>query len=210
VVGYVWGVFNQIAEVVSGAWWTYPLIFAVCFGDSLLPVLPSETAVITAGVLAGSGRLNPFEIMMVAGLGAFAGDTTSYLIGRRWGPAAQRRLLRGDKGEKAVGWARKMIERRGILIVAVARFVPGGRTATTLTAGMLGMPYRRGFAVGAGLGAVFWAVYNTLIGMVGGQTFEHQPWKGLLLAFGIALTVSGIIEGVRYLLRRRRRQQPPG
>jgi membrane protein DedA with SNARE-associated domain len=201
--------FDQVVDVVSGAWWTYPLILAVCFGDSLLPILPSETAVVTAGVLAGSGRLSPFEVIVVAGLGAFAGDTASYLIGRRWGPAAQRRLLRGDKGSRAVGWAEKMIEQRGILIVAVARFVPGGRTATTLTAGMLGMPYRRRFAVGAGIGAAFWSVYNTLIGMAGGQTFEDEPWKGLLLAFGIALAVTGIIEGVRYVLRRRRRSDGP-
>ena len=201
--------FDQIVDVVSGAWWTYPLIFAVCFGDSLLPVLPSETAVVTAGVLAGSGGLNPVEIMAVAAAGAFTGDTTSYLIGRRWGPAAERRLLRGDKGKRAVSWARDMLTRRGILIVAVGRFIPGGRTATTLTAGTLGMDYRRGFALGAGIGAVCWAVYNTLIGMVGGQTFEKEPWKGLLLAFGIAIAVTGSIEGVRYVLRRRRRPTEP-
>ncbi|MGF7237424.1 MAG: DedA family protein [Frankia sp.] len=198
--------FNELVDAVSGAWWAYPLIFAVCVGDSVIPILPSETVVVTAGVLAGSGRLEAVLVIVCAALGAFLGDSASYLIGRRWGPAATRRLVRGKKGEQTVNWARRMIEERGIFIVAVARFVPGGRTATTLTAGTLRMPYRTRFAVGAGIGAVVWSVYNTLIGMLGGQTFKDQSWKGLLLAFGIAAFVTGLIEVIRWVIAGRRRR----
>ena len=48
-----------------------------------------------------------------------------------------------------------------------------------------------------------WAIYAALLGYVGGHTFEAQPWKGLLLAFAIAFTVTGAIEFVRWLKRRR-------
>ncbi len=34
-------------------------------------------------------------------------------------------------------------------------------------------------------------------GRLGGQAFEHKPWAGLLLAFGAAIAVSGLIEVIR-------------
>ena len=53
-----WLDFNQIADWVSGAWWSYPLIFGVAMVDAFFPVVPSETVVIIAGNLAASGDLN--------------------------------------------------------------------------------------------------------------------------------------------------------
>ena len=50
-------VFSQFTEWVSGAWWSYPLIFAVSMIDAFFPVVPSESVVITAGNLASSGDL---------------------------------------------------------------------------------------------------------------------------------------------------------
>jgi membrane-associated protein len=40
---------------------------------------------------------------------------------------------------------------------------------------------------------------------VGGKTFEEQPWKGLLLAFAVALAVTGLVEVVRHFRSRRAR-----
>ena len=50
-------VFDQFTEWISGAWWSYPLIFAVSMIDAFFPVVPSESVVITAGNLASSGDL---------------------------------------------------------------------------------------------------------------------------------------------------------
>ena len=41
--------------------------------------------------------------------------------------------------------------------------------------------------------------------MIGGAAFEHQTWKGLLLAFGLAAASAAIIEGVRWLWQRRKK-----
>jgi membrane-associated protein len=43
-----------------------------------------------------------------------------------------------------------------------------------------------------------------LLGYFGGRTFEEEPWKGLLLAFAIALAVTAAVEAGRFLRRRRR------
>jgi membrane protein DedA with SNARE-associated domain len=53
------------------------------------------------------------------------------------------------------------------------------------------------------IAGVVWAAYAALLGYFGGKAFEHAPWKGLLLAFGIALAVTVAVEVVRWFRRRR-------
>ena len=56
--------------------------------------------------------------------------------------------------------------------------------------------------------ASIWGSYTVLLGYLGGSQFEEQPWKGLLIAFAVALSVTGLIEAVRYLRHRRQRPEP--
>ncbi len=88
----------------------------------------------------------------------------------------------------------------------VARYVPGGRTAVTLTMGSVRYPLRK-FSVFAGLAAVSWGVYCTLVGYIGGKAFEDNPLKGVVLGIGLALRVTLIVEVVRHQLRKRRQPQ---
>jgi membrane protein DedA with SNARE-associated domain len=50
---------------------------------------------------------------------------------------------------------------------------------------------------------LLWATYAAGLGYLGGAAFEQQPWKGFIVAFAIALGVTGITEVVRYLRGRR-------
>jgi len=196
-------VFNQVVDQISGSGWSYALVFALAYLDALVPIVPSETAVITAGVLAGSGRMNLPAVVALAAAGAFSGDNTAYLIGRRYGDRAKKRFFSGEKARKRIGWAEGQLQERGGELIVVARFIPGGRTVVTLSAGVLRMPWRR-FALFDAIAGLSWALYASLLGYFGGKAFEHQPWKGLLLALGIAFAVTGAIELVRWLRRRRR------
>jgi membrane protein DedA with SNARE-associated domain len=62
-------------------------------------------------------------------------------------------------------------------------------------------PWRR-FIVFDLIACAIWGSYAVLLGYFGGRTFEEEPWKGLLLAFGLALAVTAVIEVVRHLRRR--------
>jgi membrane protein DedA with SNARE-associated domain len=74
---------------------------------------------------------------------------------------------------------------------------------TTFTAGFVdGMPWRRFIRFDA-LAGLIWGSYTVLLGYFGGRTFEEEPWKGLLLAFALALLVTGAVEVVRHWRRRR-------
>jgi membrane-associated protein len=63
-------------------------------------------------------------------------------------------------------------------------------------------PWKR-FAAFDAAAALTWALYASLLGYFGGKTFEGAPWKGLLLALGIAFAVAGLIDIARWYLRRR-------
>jgi membrane protein DedA with SNARE-associated domain len=111
----------------------------------------------------------------------------------------------GAKARARMEWAERQLAERGGELIAVGRFIPGGRTAVTLSAGTLGFPYGR-FVLFDVLASVGWALYASLLGYFGGKAFEDAPWKGLLLALGIAFAVAGGVEGGRWLLRRRARR----
>ena len=193
---------SQLADNVSSAWWSYPLVFGLAYADVLFPFVPSETAVITGGVLASTGRMHLSLLIVAAALGAVGGDNTAYLLGRYFGKPLRRRFFSEGRAQKRLRWAERHVKERGGLLIVVGRFVPGGRTVVTFTSGSLEMPWRRFISFDLAAGTI-WSSYAALLGYFGGRTFERAPWKGLLLAFGIALAVTGCVEAVRWLRRRR-------
>ena len=171
--------------------------------DAILPVLPSETAIITLGV-ATAGSTDPRIGLLVAftAAGAFLGDNLCYLLGRRFGPRVEHRFFGGEKGARRRAWAVRSHERYGMPLIIVCRFIPGGRTAVTLTCGVVGYDRRR-FVIATAIAGTLWAAYSFFAGRLGGKAFEDRPWAGLLLAFGGTLAVSGLIEVVRRIRSRR-------
>ncbi|GAA5063096.1 membrane protein DedA with SNARE-associated domain [Thermocatellispora tengchongensis] len=187
--------------------WVYLALFAVSLIDGFFPAVPSETSVITAGVFAAAGDPNLFGVVAAAALGAFAGDHVSYAIGRLGGSRLRARLRPGTRRHKAFAWAERALAERGGLVLVVARYIPGGRTATTMTMGAVGYP-ARSFAFFDTLAAGSWAVYSAMVGYLGGLAFENDPIKGLLLGLGIALTVTTVVEIIRYVRKRRAARSP--
>jgi membrane-associated protein len=189
--------------VSNASGWAYLIVLLLAYFDALVPVVPSETAVITAGVVASAGDLNLMLIVAAAASGAFLGDNTAYFIGSRFGTRINERFFSGEKARKRVAWAQHQVTERGGELILVARFIPGGRTVVTLSAGTLGYPWRR-FVLFDALAALVWALYASLLGYFGGHAFEEAPWKGLLLALALAFAVTGAVEVIRWYLRRRR------
>jgi membrane-associated protein len=167
--------------------------------DVIIPVLPSETAIITLGVAtAGSNDPRIAILVGLAALGAFLGDNAAYLIGRRLGPRIERRVFSGDKGIRRRAWAVQALDRYGARLIIVCRFIPGARTAVTLVCGLVGYRHRT-FVIATAFAGVIWACYAFLIGRLGGRAFADRPWAGFLLAFGVAVAITGLTELVRRL-----------
>jgi membrane-associated protein len=162
-----------------------------------VPVVPSETLAITGGVLAGLGHLHLGTVIAAAAVGAFTGDSSAYLLGCAVGTPARERLFRGRHARRALAWAEKQLDERGAYLILIARFVPGGRTAATFTAGIVLFRALIFFPVAA----VAAAAYSVLLGYHGGRVFEEQPLLALGVAVGIAFTVVAAVELARKLRR---------
>ena len=107
---------EPVFQLLSDAPLAYLVLFLVAAGDAIIPLFPSESAVILAGVLsAAESSLVLGWIVAAAAAGAFAGDITSYALGR-----SGRRLvcpwIRGGRREATVLWARTALDRRGGVI----------------------------------------------------------------------------------------------
>ena len=198
-----WLNFDQIAEWVSGAWWSYFVIFGVAAVDAFFPLVPSETTLVIGGTFASSGDLNLMLVILAGAAGAILGDNVSFAIGNMVGERTVKRWFRGEKAHRRLEWAERTLDERGAYIIILGRFIPGGRTAVTFSAGYLPtFPWRRFIVYDVPAGLI-WATYGALLGYFGGKTFEDNPFWGVLLALGIALTLGFVVEAVRHLWARR-------
>lgn len=199
-----WLTFEQLTDAVSGEWWSYLIIFAVAAIDAFFPVVPSETLVITAGVLASQGDMSLPLVVLVAATGAILGDNISYGIGTWVGEHTLKRWFRSEKSHRRLEWAEHQLDQRGAYIILVARFIPGGRTAVTFASGYTHALSWHRFIRYDVVACSVWATYAALLGYFGGRTFEERPWAGLLLAFALATGIAFTVEAIRHLRRRRR------
>lgn len=182
--------------------WVYLLVFVITGLDSLLPIVPAETVLITAATYAGAGASgpNPVGLVLAAAIGALIGDFAAHLVGRGGGSLVLR-LTRSPRVAQLFERTEGMFARRGGSMLIAGRFVPGGRTATTLSSGVLKYPYAR-FLAFDGAGCVAWALYSAGIGLLGGVVFKDQPLLGVGMGIGFALVVTGVAEITRRLLAR--------
>ena len=186
-----------LIDLLTGSLWTYPLLLGICVGDALIPAFPSETAVIVCGIQAARGQLLLEGVIACAAVGAFIGDNASYAIGRWVGTPAVKRFFSGEVAQRRLDWARNFLKERGSYVLIVARFIPGGRTAATFTAGLVRLRWLTQFVPYIFVAAIVWAVYAALLGYLGGRIFEDKPIYALLIAFGIAALVTAAAEGWR-------------
>ena len=201
--GTVEGMVDAITQLVEGAMaspWVLLALFAVAAIDGFFPVVPSESLVVTAGVFAAAtGEPSLPLVIVAAALGAITGDHISYFLGTRAsGKVAERR---------AFAWASRKLDQRGGTIIVVSRYIPGGRTAVTLSSGAVRFPLRT-FTAYDTVAGVSWGLYSGLVGFIGGAAFEEQPLAGLALGLGLAIGVAATIELVRHLRGRSAQAAP--
>jgi undecaprenyl-diphosphatase len=77
-------------------WGYFVILFAAFLETSafLGLLVPGETIVVIAGLLAGTGNLDLIKVMASASVGAILGDTVGYFIGCRFGESFFRRYGR--------------------------------------------------------------------------------------------------------------------
>jgi len=200
IIAWATGLIDALAELVTDSPITYLVILAMSALDVIVPILPAEAAVTAAAVLAGQGKLNVLWIMIAAGVGAFVGDNVAYWIGRAAGRPLVKKVLRGNTGQ--LDAVEEQFHRRGGTFVIIGRFIPGGRTAVAIGAGVLHFSWPR-FILYDAIAAVIWAIQAALPGYIGGALVQDRPW--LAMVFGFVL--SALLATSIALFQRRREGQ---
>lgn len=153
----------------------YGLVFGVLVACGLGFPLPEDVALITGGYLVFKGHASLPVMMAVGFAGILAGDSLVFLLGRM-GRRARGRfttgLLARHLTAERIAKVEAQFEKRGAVMVMIARFLPGVRAATYFVAGGAQMSYGR-FILYDGIAALLSAPFFVLIGDRFGKQIRH-------------------------------------
>jgi membrane protein DedA with SNARE-associated domain len=184
----------------------YFWIMPVVLGDAIFPPIPSEMVVITGGALSADGRANVFLVAALAAVASWLGDMVVFQLFKR---RLSHVLDRWRWGRKVHHGIHEAIARAGRSstygAIIGARFIPGGRLATSAAAGIADVSVR-GFSLCAGLGAVLWACWLVGLGYFTGSATKLPFWASSLIGVGVGLVIGAIV-GV--IVTRRRGTRTP-
>jgi membrane-associated protein len=192
-------------DIVSGygmllhSVWLLPLLVVLITVDGPLPVLPSETLLMSATAVAAGTRNLPVlvALFLVAVLGSALGDLLVFGLGR-----GSSRLLRRTTGYECARWVRRhVVHRPGVALVG-ARFLPGGRLISTAAAGRFGLALPR-FLRWSFASSTAWATYVLGIGLLLGPLTGGEPMLSLLAGGVIALLTAAGFAVARQVRGRR-------
>jgi len=162
--------------------------YAVLFGWVLLEQMglpiPAAPLLIAAGALARAGKMNLTFAVALAFVAVILADLFWYSLGRYRGGRILKLLCRISlEPDSCVRRTENVFVRRGVHALLVAKFVPGLNTAAPSLAGIFRMPVRR-FMVYDSLGALFWVVTVTSLGLMFSDQLEQIAlrWGGWLVA----------------------------
>lgn len=127
-------------------------------------VIPGSTIILALSALVPGGELRLGPVLAAVIAGAMLGDGMAFWIGHR----AQRNILSAwplSNYPRLIARSEAFFHRWGVLAVLFARFVPPIRAFVPLTAGALGMPPPRFYAVNIPA-ILLWAAVHVLPGVL--------------------------------------------
>jgi membrane-associated protein len=170
---------SLIAFVSDHAWLAYLTLFLAAFLEAvpvLGSVIPGSTVILALSALVPGGELLLWPVLAAAFAGAVLGDGTAYWAGHR----SQREILATwplSNYPRVIERSEAFFNRWGLLAVFFARFVAPIRAFVPITAGALGMPPLKFYAVNIPA-IVLWALAHVLPGVLA-VSMLHQ-YAGLL------------------------------
>ena len=137
---------DRAADALDG--WLYPFAVAMAFFETSIPpvtlVYPGEWGLMLCGAIAGAGRADIVPLLAIGWLVSAAGDSVTFLLGRRLGRPFLTRSGRSiglteDRLAKVDGW----FDRYGPFAACFGRLLPLARPFGPFLAGASRLAYRR-------------------------------------------------------------------
>jgi len=185
--------------------WTYLLVGAFAFAETgafVGLVVPGETVMLLGGAVAGQGAIDIYLLIAIAWFSAWAGDTTSFFLGRRLGREfvmthGPRFGISHERFERVEDY----FGRHGGKTIFIGRFISLVRAFAPFIAGSSGMRYRA-FVPYSVLGTGLWASAHILIGYFFSRSIEtaaKYAGKGAFLLGTLIVVVAGSVFLYRHL-----------
>lgn len=185
-----------------------PGVMLIVFVETglLIPFLPGDTLLVTAGLLAAQddAPVGIWPLAPCAAVAAIAGGQVGYLIGWRLGPALfakeDARLFK----KRYLNSSHEFFAKHGRKTIVIGHFVGVVRTFMPVIAGASGMRYPVFLAYDV-VGAVGWGVGLTVVGYhLGGVPFVNDHLEVMVLFIAILSTLPIAISVLRAVVARQR------
>jgi undecaprenyl-diphosphatase len=184
--------------------WTYLLVGVFAFAETgafVGLVVPGETVMLLGGAVAGQGAIDIYLLIAIAWFSAWAGDTTSFFLGRRLGREfVMQHGPRFGIGHERFERVEDYFSRHGGKTIFIGRFISLVRAFAPFIAGSSGMRYRS-FVPYSILGTGLWASAHILIGSFFSRSIEtaaKYAGKGAFLLGTLIVVVAGTVFLVRH------------
>ncbi len=187
----------------------YIILFLIIFCETglvITPFLPGDSLLFAVGALASMGPFLDIRIIIPLLIcAAILGDSTNYVIGRKWGRMlfeSEHPLLKRVLKRKYLTATEDFFEKKGKWAVSLSRFFPITRTIAPFFAGLSEMSYKR-FLTMSILGTLVWVNVFVVAGYFFGR-IEIIQKNFTLLVMGIILfsLLPLIISALRSYLNR--------
>lgn len=187
--------------------WIYGLLFLIVFCETglvVLPLLPGDSLLFTAGVLAGNvnNNLDVGLIIILLIIAALLGDNTNYFIGKFLAKKGEGAKLFGlfTIKKEYIDKTHSFYEKHGSFAIIVARFVPIVRTFAPFVAGIGSMKYSR-YITFCIIGAILWVTVITLAGyFLGNIPWVQHNFEKIVLGIVLVSILPVLIGVIKNLL----------
>jgi membrane-associated protein len=166
-------------------------------------IVPGDTIVLVASTAVGSVP-EYVALALVVIVGALAGESIGFALGRWFGPHIEHSRLGRKVGEENWARAQRYLDRRGGPAVFISRFLPVLHSLIPLTVGMSTMSYRK-FMAWTVPACVIWSFSYVTVGWVAADGYRELSrelhWAGYVFVAVIAAFLLAVW-GIKKLLVR--------
>lgn len=191
------GLLEDISNALGA--WTYLLVGVFAFAETgafIGLLVPGETVMTLGGAVAGQGAIDVYLLIAIAWFAAWAGDTTSFLLGRRLGRGfVMRHGPRFGISNQRFERVEDYFSRHGGKTIFIGRFIGIVRALAPFIAGSSQMRYRA-FVPYSILGTGLWSTIHILIGYLFSRSIEtaaEYAGKGAFLLGTLIVVVVGSV-----------------
>ena len=165
---------------------------------------------IPAGFLVGNGTFPGLPTFLAAYFGVLFGDCMWFFVCRRFGtPLLHKNWFKRIAHPRRLLEVKHQFEHKGLWVLVIARFIPGGRTPVITMAGLMHMRWRDFLLAEAPSVAITAPLQVGLGYLIGRGLSDSNTAEMVLSIVGLIFVIFALSLGLSWWLQSRRKKQVP-